>query len=188
MLKNKKDLENENRLENIKELLNAMKEFDNLESFLEHVALATSIDQKWDGEKVNLMTMHAAKGLEFDFVFLPGWEEGLFPHQKSIEENGDKGLEEERRLAYVALTRARKKIQISYVNQNRYSFASHDFNSPSRFISELPKELIQLNDSKFLHDNDFLNNFVVHKAPASNRWARGKATSGRSERRARHEL
>ena len=73
-LKNKKDLENENRLENIKELLNAMKEFDNLESFLEHVSLATSVDNDWDGEKVNLMTIHASKGLEFDAVFLPGWE------------------------------------------------------------------------------------------------------------------
>ena len=110
MLKNKKDLENENRLENIKELLSAMKEFDNLESFLEHVALATSIDQDWDGQKVNMMTMHAAKGLEFDVVFLPGWEEGLFPHQKSIEEKGQNGLEEERRLAYVGITRAKKKL------------------------------------------------------------------------------
>ena len=107
LLKNKKDLENENRLENIKELLNAMKEFDNLESFLEHVSLATSIDNDWDGEKVNLMTMHASKGLEFDVVFLPGWEEGLFPHQKSIDEKGQQGLEEERRLAYVGITRAK---------------------------------------------------------------------------------
>ena len=86
LLKNKKDLENENRLENIKELLRAMQDYENLQSFLEHVALATSIDQEWEGAKVNLMTMHAAKGLEFDVVFLPGWEEGLFPHQKSIEE------------------------------------------------------------------------------------------------------
>ena len=113
-LKNKKDIENENRLENIKELLNAMKEFDNLESFLEHVSLATSIDQDWEGEKVNMMTMHAAKGLEFDAVFLPGWEEGLFPHQKSIEEKGQNGLEEERRLAYVGITRAKKKAIISF--------------------------------------------------------------------------
>ena len=90
MLKNKKDLENENKLENIKELLSAMKEFDNLDSFLEHVALATSIDKDWEGEKVNLMTMHGSKGLEFDVVFLPGWEEGLFPHQKSIEEKRTK--------------------------------------------------------------------------------------------------
>ena len=85
MLKNKKDLENENRLENIKELLSAMKEFDNLESFLEHVSLATSVDQDWNGEKINMMTIHASKGLEFDVIFLPGWEEGLFPNQKSIE-------------------------------------------------------------------------------------------------------
>ena len=108
MLKNKKDVDNENRLENIKELLSAMKEFDNLE-FLEHVSLATSIDQEWDGEKINMMTMHAAKGLEFDVVFLPGWEEGLFP-RKSIEEKGQNGLEEERRLAYVELLGQRKKL------------------------------------------------------------------------------
>ncbi len=119
MLKNKKDLENENRLENIKELLNAMKEFDNLESFLEHVALATSLDQDWQSEKVNLMTIHASKGLEFDVVFLPGWEEGLFPHQKSIEEKGESGLEEERRLAYVAITRAKKLAKISF-SMNRF--------------------------------------------------------------------
>ena len=114
MLKNKKDLENENRLENIKELLSAMKEFENLESFLEHVSLATSVDQEWDGEKVNMMTMHAAKGLEFESVFLPGWEEGLFPHQKSIEEKGQSGLEEERRLAYVGITRAKKSFNIFF--------------------------------------------------------------------------
>ena len=88
MLKNKKDLENENRLENIKELLSAMKEFDNLESFLDHVSLATSIDQEWEGEKVNMMTMHASKGLEFDVIFLPGWEEGLFPIKNLLKKKG----------------------------------------------------------------------------------------------------
>ena len=77
--------------------------------FLEHVSLATSADQEWEGEKVNLMTMHAAKGLEFDVVFLPGWEEGLFPHQKSLQEKGDFALEEERRLAYVGITRAKRE-------------------------------------------------------------------------------
>jgi DNA helicase-2/ATP-dependent DNA helicase PcrA len=82
MLKNKKDVDNENRLENIKELLSAMKEFDNLESFLEHVSLATAVDQEWDGEKINMMTMHGAKGLEFDVVFLPGWEEGSISTSK----------------------------------------------------------------------------------------------------------
>ncbi len=145
MLKNKKDLENENRLENIKELLNAMKEFDNLESFLEHVALATSIDQDWEGKKVNLMTMHASKGLEFDVVFLPGWEEGLFPHQKSIEEKGEKGLEEERRLAYVGITRTKKLANISF-SMNRFYQGDWMDSMASRFIDELPNEYLEKNN------------------------------------------
>ena len=151
MLKNKKDLENENRLENIKELLNAMKEFDNLESFLEHVALATSLDQDWQSEKVNLMTIHASKGLEFDVVFLPGWEEGLFPHQKSIEEKGENGLEEERRLAYVAITRAKKLAKISF-SMNRFYQGDWIDSMASRFVDELPDEYIKKN-----------NNFVDEK-------------------------
>ena len=142
MLKNKKDLENENRLENIKELLSAMKEFDNLESFLEHVSLATSVDQEWEGEKVNMMTMHAAKGLEFETVFLPGWEEGLFPHQKSIEEKGQLGLEEERRLAYVGITRAKK---IAYISSSMNRFYQGDWidSMASRFIDELPEKFLE---------------------------------------------
>jgi len=150
MLKNKKDLENENRLENIKELLSAMKEFDNLESFLEHVSLATSIDQDWEGEKVNMMTMHAAKGLEFDVVFLPGWEEGLFPHQKSIEEKGQNGLEEERRLAYVGITRAKKKVIISF-SMNRFYQGDWIDSMASRFIDELPEKFLEKNS--FFEDN-----------------------------------
>jgi len=144
MLKNKKDLDNENRLENIKELISAMKEFDNLESFLEHVSLATSIDQDWDGEKINMMTMHAAKGLEFDVVFLPGWEEGLFPHQKSIEEKGQNGLEEERRLAYVGITRAKKKTIISF-SMNRFYQGDWIDSMASRFIEELPEKYLEKN-------------------------------------------
>jgi len=144
MLKNKKDLENENRIENIKELLSAMKEFDNLESFLEHVSLATSIDQDWDGEKINMMTMHAAKGLEFDAVFLPGWEEGLFPHQKSIEEKGQNGLEEERRLAYVGITRAKKRAIISF-SMNRFYQGDWIDSMASRFIDELPEKFLEKN-------------------------------------------
>ena len=150
MLKNKKDLENENRLENIKELLNAMKEFDNLDSFLDHVALATSIDQDWKGQKVNLMTMHASKGLEFDVIFLPGWEEGLFPHQKSIEEKGENGLEEERRLAYVGITRAKKIANISF-SMNRFYQGDWIDSLASRFIDELPNENIEKNN--FFEDN-----------------------------------
>ena len=151
MLKNKKDLENENRLENIKELLNAMKDFDNLESFLEHVALATSLDQDWQSEKVNLMTMHASKGLEFDVVFLPGWEEGLFPHQKSIEEKGENGLEEERRLAYVGITRAKKIANISF-SMNRFYQGDWIDSMASRFVDELPDEFIKKNNN-FIDEN-----------------------------------
>ena len=145
MLKNKKDLENENRIENIKELLTAMKEFDNLESFLEHVSLATSIDKNWEGEKINLMSMHASKGLEFDVVFLPGWEEGLFPHQKSIEEKGEKGLEEERRLAYVGITRAKKIANISF-SMNRFYQGDWIDCFASRFTDELPEENLKKNN------------------------------------------
>jgi DNA helicase II / ATP-dependent DNA helicase PcrA len=144
MLKNKKDVDNENRLENIKELLSAMKEFDSLESFLEHVALATSIDQDWEGEKINLMTMHGSKGLEFDVVFLPGWEEGLFPHQKSIEEKGQSGLEEERRLAYVGITRAKKLALISF-SMNRFYQGDWIDSMASRFIEELPEKNLEKN-------------------------------------------
>ena len=150
MLKNKKDIENQNRLENIKELLSAMKEFDNLESFLEHVSLATSIDQEWDGEKVNMMTMHASKGLEFDAVFLPGWEEGLFPHQKSIDEKGQNGLEEERRLAYVGITRAKKKAIVSF-SMNRFYQGDWIDSMASRFIDELPEKNLEKNT--FFDDN-----------------------------------
>ena len=155
MLKNKKDLENESRLENIKELLNAMKEFENLESFLEHVALATSIDKDWEGQKINLMTMHASKGLEFDIVFLPGWEEGLFPHQKSIEEKGEEGLEEERRLAYVAITRTKKMANISF-SLNRFYQGDWIDSLASRFVSELPdKNLKKSNLFNDEQNNDF---------------------------------
>ncbi len=176
MLKNKKDLDNENRLENIKELLSAMKEFDNLESFLEHVSLATSIDQEWEGEKINMMTMHAAKGLEFDVVFLPGWEEGLFPHQKSIEEKGQSGLEEERRLAYVGITRAKKKAIISF-SMNRFYQGDWIDSMASRFIEELPEKHLEKNsffeeevdDDK---DFDFNQDFEIEEGTRSPGWIR----------------
>ena len=176
MLKNKKDLDNENRLENIKELLSAMKEFENLESFLEHVSLATSIDQEWDGEKINMMTMHAAKGLEFDVVFLPGWEEGLFPHQKSIEEKGQNGLEEERRLAYVGVTRAKKKAIISF-SMNRFYQGDWIDSMASRFVDELPEKYIEKNsffeeevdDDK---DFDFNQDFEIDEGTRSPGWIR----------------
>ena len=154
MLKNKKDLENENRLENLKELLRAMQDYDNLQSFLEHVALATSIDQEWEGAKINLMTMHAAKGLEFDVVFLPGWEEGLFPHQKSLEEKGDMALEEERRLAYVGITRAKKEAYLSFAMKRAYHGDWMDA-IPSRFINEIPDESVEKNEIGIDETDDF---------------------------------
>ena len=156
-LKDKKDLESEGRLENLKELIRGMHDFDNLQSFLEHVALATSIDQDWDGQKVNLMTMHAAKGLEFDAVFLPGWEEGLFPHQKSLEEKGDLALEEERRLAYVGITRAKKESFISFVMSRMYR-GDWVESLASRFIEELPKKNIQKKDMEETNSEDFFFN------------------------------
>ena len=176
MLKNKKDLDNENRLENIKELLSAMKEFDNLESFLEHVSLATSVDQEWDGEKVNMMTMHAAKGLEFDVVFLPGWEEGLFPHQKSIEEKGQKGLEEERRLAYVGITRAKQKAIISF-SMNRFYQGDWIDSMASRFIEELPEKNLEKNsffndEANNEEDFEFNQDFEVEEGTRSPGWIR----------------
>jgi len=174
MLKNKKDIENESRLENIKELLNAMKEFDNLESFLEHVALATSLDQNWQSEKVNLMTMHSSKGLEFDVVFLPGWEEGLFPHQKSIEEKGENGLEEERRLAYVGITRAKKIAKISF-SMNRFFQGDWIDSMASRFIDELPEEYITKSNNfidESSEDFDFNQDIEFGEEARSPGWIR----------------
>tara|TARA_A100001011_G_C14320203_1_gene850180 strand:- start:6949 stop:8985 length:2037 start_codon:yes stop_codon:yes gene_type:complete len=175
-LKNKKDLDNENRLENIKELLSAMKEFDSLEGFLEHVALATSIDQDWEGEKINLMTMHASKGLEFDVVFLPGWEEGLFPHQKSMEEKGQKGLEEERRLAYVGITRAKEQALISF-SMNRFYQGDWIDSMASRFIDELPEKYLEKNS--FFDENkdenedfEFNQDFEIEEGTRSPGWMR----------------
>jgi len=173
MLKDKKDLESEGRLENLKELIRGMRDFDNLQSFLEHVALATSIDQDWDGQKVNLMTMHAAKGLEFDAVFLPGWEEGLFPHQKSLEEKGDLALEEERRLAYVGITRAKKESFISFVMNRMYR---GDWVDPltSRFINELPEKNIKKEDLVESNNEDFFFNQDIdyNEGIRSPGWAR----------------
>ena len=173
MLKNKKDIESEGRLENIKELLRGLREFENLESFLEHVALATSIDEDWKGEKINLMTMHAAKGLEFDVVFLPGWEEGLFPHQKSLEEKGDAALEEERRLAYVGITRAKKQAYISF-SMNRFYQGKWIENLVSRFVEELPKENIEQNlaTENLIDDFEFNQDISFEEEIRSPGWLR----------------
>jgi DNA helicase II / ATP-dependent DNA helicase PcrA len=131
------------RLENLKELVVAMAEFENLGGFLEHVSLVMDNAADSGGDMVNLMTLHSAKGLEFDSVFLPGWEEGLFPSQRSVEEHGLKGLEEERRLAYVGLTRARRQVFVSFA-ANRRIHGQWQSNARSRFIDELPAAQIEL--------------------------------------------
>ena len=129
------------RLENLKELVRSMEEFDGLGGFLEHVSLVMEIEQSESTDKVTIMTLHGAKGLEFPTVFLPGWEEGLFPSQRTLDENGLQGLEEERRLAYVGLTRARERAKISYA-ANRRVHGMWQSAMPSRFIAELPADAI----------------------------------------------
>ncbi len=131
------------RLENLKELIRAIGEFENMTGFLEHVSLVMNNDEATDGDKANLMTLHAAKGLEFDTVFLPGWEEGLFPHRLSLDENGERGLEEERRLAHVGLTRARHRITITYAAARRVFGEMTHGNLPSRFLDELPEAHVE---------------------------------------------
>ncbi len=141
---NENSIESEGRLENLKELINAMTGFDNLSGFLEHISLVMDGDNEAEAGEVSLMTLHAAKGLEFDAVFLPGWEEGMFPSQRSIDELGLSGLEEERRLAYVGITRAKKRLFITFA-ANRQIHGLWQGSIPSRFISELPKKIINEN-------------------------------------------
>ena len=165
MLKNERTPEADDKLENLKELKASMKGYSSLDEFLENISLQTSIDEEWDGEKINIMTIHSAKGLEFDAVFLPGWEEGLFPHQKSIDEKGVTGIEEERRLAYVAITRAKKDLYISFALQRKFfgrQNDNYDFYSSlqSRFIDELDKKYLEISideekDDDFIFDQDF---------------------------------
>jgi len=137
----------QSRLENLKELIRFMGEFDTLSGFLEHVSLVMDAEQANDGERVTLMTLHGAKGLEFDTVFLPGWEEGLFPHQRSMDESGLAGLEEERRLAYVGLTRARRMAKVSFA-QNRRTHGLYQQAIASRFVDELPEDHVAVQESR----------------------------------------
>ena len=130
------------RLENLKELIRFMGDFDSLAGFLEHVSLVMDAEQNSEGDRVSLMTLHAAKGLEFDTVFLPGWEEGLFPHQRALDDSGMAGLEEERRLAYVGITRARKRSKITFA-QNRRVRGLWQAALPSRFVDELPEAHVE---------------------------------------------
>ena len=142
MLQTDRSAESAGRLENLAELARAMEEYESLGAFLEHVSLVMDNDDARPGEKVTIMTIHAAKGLEFDTVYLPGWEEGVFPSQRSLDEGGLKSLEEERRLAYVAITRARRRCTIIHA-ANRRIYGQWTSSIPSRFLGELPKEHVE---------------------------------------------
>ncbi|MEW6768796.1 MAG: UvrD-helicase domain-containing protein [Pseudomonadota bacterium] len=135
------------RLENLKELVRSMEEFENLHGFLEHISLVMDREGGADEDAVSLMTLHSAKGLEFDNVFLPGWEEGLFPHQRALDEQGRAGLEEERRLAHVGITRARKRAKLFFAT-NRRIHGSWSTTIPSRFLDELPADNVEITESK----------------------------------------
>jgi DNA helicase II / ATP-dependent DNA helicase PcrA len=135
------------RLENLKELVRSMEEFENLSGFLEHISLVMDRDNNANDDAVSIMTLHSAKGLEFDTVFLPGWEEGLFPHQRALDESGRAGLEEERRLAHVGITRARKRAKL-YFATNRRIHGSWNSTIPSRFLDELPEAHVEVTESK----------------------------------------
>jgi DNA helicase II / ATP-dependent DNA helicase PcrA len=135
------------RLENLKELVRSMEEFENLQGFLEHISLVMDNEKAAEADAVNIMTLHSAKGLEFDTVFLPGWEEGVFPNQRTLDDQGRAGLEEERRLAHVGITRARKRAKI-YFATNRRMHGLWQTNIPSRFLDELPEASVEVTESQ----------------------------------------
>ncbi len=143
MWKNDRSADAPTRLDNLKELIRSMEEYESLRSFLEHVALVMDAEKKEEMDAVSIMTLHSAKGLEFDTVFLPGWEEGLFPHQRALDEGGRSGLEEERRLAYVGLTRAKKNLHLWFTS-NRRIHGLWQSTLPSRFLEELPEAHIEI--------------------------------------------
>ncbi len=174
------------RLENLKELVKALESFENLQGFLEHVSLVMDNESDDGGAKVSIMTLHAAKGLEFPAVFLPGWEDGLFPSQRSMDESGLKGLEEERRLAYVGITRAEELCTISFAG-NRMVFGQWQSAMPSRFIDELPEDHVEVLTPPGLYGGSFgaaMPKSTLHEAAAeanvynSPGWRRLQARAG----------
>ncbi|RCL03239.1 MAG: DNA helicase II [Candidatus Tokpelaia sp. JSC189] len=174
MWQNERSAEALGRLENLKELIRSMEDFESLRDFLEHISLVMDAEQDENLDAVNIMTLHSAKGLEFETVFLPGWEEGLFPHQRSLDESGRSGLEEERRLAYVGLTRARKNLHIWFVS-NRRIHGLWQPTIPSRFLDELPKTHVEVanvsnfysayNRTRMKRQIPFENNYSTPNCP-----------------------
>ena len=145
-------------VDNLKEMVVAMENYDDLGAFLEHVSLVMENEDSMVEDKVNLMTLHGAKGLEFETVFLPGWEEGLFPHQRALDDGGTGGLEEERRLAYVGLTRARQRARISFA-ANRRIYGNWQSATPSRFVDELPQDNIEMESAQGIYDRNIGSGF-----------------------------
>lgn len=182
MWQNDRSADAPGRLDNLKELIRSMEHFENLGGYLEHISLVMEIEQSDTADKVNLMTLHSAKGLEFDTVFLPGWEEGLFPHQRSLDESGLSGLEEERRLAYVGITRAKKNSRISFAS-NRRIHNLWQTSLPSRFIDELPPEHVDViqGDTSFGNYSEFGQSRFDHEFTQSNYsapgWQRAQANA-----------
>lgn len=169
----------QSRLENLKELIRFMGEFESLAGFLEHVSLVMNTETDDSEDKISLMTLHAAKGLEFDTVFLPGFEEGLFPHQRHLDESGQAGLEEERRLAYVGLTRAKKRVKITFA-QNRRIHGLWQTAIPSRFLDELPEANVEVVEGQSQHGGYMESRFDQNHAGFSGAydtpgWQRAKA-------------
>ncbi len=157
--KNKlKQVENESRIDNLKEFVNALSEFENLDDFLEHVGLVNENQKKIKSNSVKLMTLHAAKGLEFDHVYLPGWEEGIFPSSRALEQNSSKSLEEERRLAYVGITRAKFDLNLSYAT-SRYTYGMNNYSLPSRFLNEISK--VEKNTTSTIEEYSNINKKIT---------------------------
>jgi DNA helicase-2/ATP-dependent DNA helicase PcrA len=197
MWRDNKDAKSAGRLENLKELIQAMGEFDTLDAYLEHVSLVLDVDRGPQEDEISLMTLHSAKGLEFPLVFLPGWEDGMFPSQKSMDESGMAGLEEERRLAYVGITRAREQAKI-YFAANRQVYGTWQSSLPSRFIDELPPEHVEAASETGYYDSNKFASQVADKFTESFEsergqynspgWQRYKANSGKSFGRAPREI
>jgi DNA helicase-2/ATP-dependent DNA helicase PcrA len=181
MWRNDKTIEAPGRLENLKELVAAVAEFDTLAGFLEHVSLVMEALEAEGGSMVSVMTLHAAKGLEFDTVFLPGWEEGLFPNQRTLDEGGQRSLEEERRLAYVGLTRARKRAIVSFA-ANRRMYGSWMSTIPSRFIEDLPADQIEMDSDQGIYGSSFAGG-----GEWSDAWSNARSSPGLARARVRRQ-